>query len=247
MSTTQTSVTEEFAIRSDAHRPIARRKRTTPCTRRNSASFRRHARKCAVCKHKERVEIELDFLHWHSASGIAHHYGLPSWAVYRHAHATGLFKERMLNIRYAAVHIAEQAESVKPSAMAVIHAIRACSLINDQGQWIDPPKRLIVERRNLTEEGRAATAGAVEAPRGQATAPASSPGPAPAASTTQAHTRLSAQPLALTPSAAAQSSNRNFHLLENGATPTKQTTEGSSNRNSYDKNPAPTGEECAVE
>lgn len=237
MSTTQTSA--KFALPTDAHRPIAHRKRTTPCTRRNSASFRRHARKCTVCKHKERAEIELDFLHWHTASNIAADHGLETWAIYRHAHASGLFEERMLNMRYAAIHIVEWADSVKPSAMAVLHAMRACTLINDEGKWIDPPKRIVIERRNFTDE--VATDKATTAESG-ATGPSAASSSSPTAPA-QPPTPPSAQPPARPAVSTAENPNRNFHLLENGATPTKQTTDTASNRNSYDKNSAPAAPE----
>jgi hypothetical protein len=43
-----------------------------------------------------------------------------------------------------------RAESVTPTASSVLHAIRACTLIDDEGKWNDPPKRIIVEHRNIT-------------------------------------------------------------------------------------------------
>ena len=131
-------------------RPIAHRKRTRPFRRRQTAALSRHSRKCSVCRHKQRADVELDFLHWFSAESIAHDYDLDAAAIYRHAHATGLFNERMRNIRFAAIHIAEQAESVTPSASAVLNAIRACTLIDDEGKWTDPPHRVIVEHRQVT-------------------------------------------------------------------------------------------------
>jgi hypothetical protein len=151
-ATTETTVVAdpECAPRGLA-RPTAHRRRARPFARRESASLERHARKCAVCRHKHRADIELDFLHWFSAESIAHEYDLESAAIYRHAHATGLFNERMTNIRFAAVHIAERAESVTPTASSVLHAIRACTLIDDEGKWNDPPKRIIVEHRNVTQ------------------------------------------------------------------------------------------------
>jgi hypothetical protein len=104
----------------------------------------RHARKCAVCKHKDREDIEADFLHWHSASDISYAYGLPNArALFRHAHAVGLHEERMRTVRFAAAHIVDYADNVKPSANAILKAMRACTLINDRGVWIDPPTRVI--------------------------------------------------------------------------------------------------------
>jgi hypothetical protein len=110
----------------------------------NPPSLDRHARKCKICKHKDREDIELDFLHWHNCYGISVEYELGGTRVlYRHAHATGLFDRRMLNIKFAAAHIVEYAEHCKPSGTAVLKAIQACSQINDHGQWIETPRRII--------------------------------------------------------------------------------------------------------
>jgi hypothetical protein len=133
-----------------ASRPTAHRRRTRPFPRRQTAAIARHSRKCTVCRHKDRAEIDDDFLHWHSAESIAAENSLEAAAIYRHAHSTGLFNERMRNIRYAAIHIVEQVESVTPSAGAVLQAIRACTLIDDEGKWNDPPKRVIIEHHHIT-------------------------------------------------------------------------------------------------
>jgi hypothetical protein len=104
----------------------------------------RHARKCAVCKHKEREDIELDFLHWHNAVDIMCAYDLPDKRIlFRHAHATGLFERRMLDMRFAASLMVDQAETVKPSATAVLKAMRACTILSNHGAWIDPPTRVV--------------------------------------------------------------------------------------------------------
>jgi|HubBroStandDraft_5_1064220.scaffolds.fasta_scaffold00498_5 hypothetical protein len=133
-----------------ASRPTAHRRRTRPFPRRQTTALSRHARKCTVCRHKDRADIDADFLHWHSAENIAAENNLDRAAIYRHAHSTGLVNERMRNIRYAAIHIAEQAESVTPTAGQVLQAIRACTLIDDEGKWNDPPKRVIIEYHHIT-------------------------------------------------------------------------------------------------
>ncbi len=107
-------------------------------------ALERHARKCAVCKHKDRDDIEADFLHWHWSSAISYDYGLPDTrALFRHAHAVGLYEQRMRNMRYAAAHIVDYAEHVKPTANAVLKAMRACTVINERGQWIEPLTRIV--------------------------------------------------------------------------------------------------------
>jgi len=104
----------------------------------------RHARKCTVCHHEDREDIEADFLHWHDPEEIALDFRLRSARViYRHARATGLYQRRMHNMRDCAALVASRAENATPSGATVLKAIRACSLINEMGEWLEPPKRVI--------------------------------------------------------------------------------------------------------
>jgi hypothetical protein len=106
----------------------------------------RHARRCTVCHHKDHLEIEDDFLHWRPSTEIAAEYGLPDRrVVYRHARAARLYGRRMRNMRVACSYIAEHADRVTPNAKNVLDAIRACSLIDDDGVWHEPARRVIVE------------------------------------------------------------------------------------------------------
>jgi len=105
----------------------------------------RHARKCYICNHSRREEIEQDYLHWHRPRTISMDYDLPHYRyVYRHAYATGLRDLRRANMRAALEFIVEDAERSAPSADAVIRAVRACSRINERGEWQDPPSHVIV-------------------------------------------------------------------------------------------------------
>ena len=105
----------------------------------------RHARICSICCHPDRDAIEEDFIHWHSPSDIAFDYHLPDRSsVYRHAHATGLFARRRRNLRFVLERLLERVDKVKVTAHAVIRAVRAYTRINDAGEWIEPPTRIIV-------------------------------------------------------------------------------------------------------
>lgn len=105
----------------------------------------RHARICSICNHPDRDAIEEDFTHWHSPSDIAFDYHLPDRSsVYRHAHATGLFARRSRNLRFVLENLLERVDKVKVTAHAVIRAVRAYTRINDAGEWIEPPTRIIV-------------------------------------------------------------------------------------------------------
>ncbi len=106
--------------------------------------------------------------------------------------------------------------------------MRACSLIDDEGKWNDPPKRLIVEhRKSSSGESQATEPSASEA---SAAVPRLSPAP------TQPAPPPSAQPSAQAVTSTAENLNGNFHLFENDRSPTKPMTERTANRNSYDKN-----------
>ena len=108
------------------------------------SALERHARKCLVCRHRDREEIESDFLHWHDVSDIVFDHKLANRRIlYRHARATGLYELRMSNIRDAAALIASRAEYAKATASSVLKAIQACSQIDELGRWVAPPTRTI--------------------------------------------------------------------------------------------------------
>jgi hypothetical protein len=115
--------------------------------RRKPKSSLRHDRKCSVCRHPERAEIECEFLHWHSPELIAKEYGIAHHSsIYRHAHATGLFAQRAAHIRLSLAPLIEQAMVVPVTADSIIRAVALCASLNDEGQWIDRPKRVIYHR-----------------------------------------------------------------------------------------------------
>jgi hypothetical protein len=143
-----TTPRKPYIVRPPESRPAhSRRTQSRPAHSRTSKS--RHARRCTVCHHEDRPEIEDDFLHWRASTEIAAEYNLPDRrAVYRHARATGLYRRRMKNMRVACSYIAEHADRVTPNAKNVLDAIRACALIDDNGKWHEPTRRVIVEHVN---------------------------------------------------------------------------------------------------
>jgi len=121
---------------------------------RNKPIPSRHSLKCAVCNHPDRAAIEFDFLNWRNPGDLVKGYrfrGLST--IYRHAHATGLFAKRRLNLRFAMERIVERVNEVPVTANAVIRAARAIARINDSGEWIDPPSRVIVTHVHAEEVG----------------------------------------------------------------------------------------------
>ena len=109
------------------------------------ASAQRHARKCTICRHEDRAEIEQSFMHWVPLMDIADEFDLPSAdAVRRHALALGLEEVRNQTTRRSLYRIIERAGDAAPTAAGVIQAIRACSCLDDSGRWVEPPRRVIV-------------------------------------------------------------------------------------------------------
>ncbi len=49
----------------------------------------------------------------------------------------------MSDMRYAASLMVDRAETVQPSATAVLKAMRACTILSNHGVWIDPPARVV--------------------------------------------------------------------------------------------------------
>ncbi|MGB8524762.1 MAG: hypothetical protein WCD43_17495 [Candidatus Acidiferrales bacterium] len=144
-------------------RPGAPRKQSQPKTQ-TEIDLSHHERRCSICHHPEREAIEEAFLQWRKVKTINHEFhpeGGPT-AIYRHARALKLFKQRNLSLRSSLEFVIEQAEHVMPSAEGLVKAIRAYTRINDQGEWIDTPTTHIVkvvpmrdpEPRNVTNSAR---------------------------------------------------------------------------------------------
>ena len=103
----------------------------------------RHSRNCSICAHKYREEIEREFINWTSPKVIAKTYGLRDrTAVYRHAHAFGLFPKRQRNLRAALEKIIEQACEVEVTSAAVVAAVQAYGKLNSQGRWVERVERV---------------------------------------------------------------------------------------------------------
>jgi hypothetical protein len=103
----------------------------------------RHSRKCSVCNHPDRDAIEEEFLHWRSPHAIGAHYDIHRKSIYRHAHAMGLFAQRQGHVRSVLERIIEQAEDATVTGETVINALRAFTCLQDDGRWVEPPRRVI--------------------------------------------------------------------------------------------------------
>jgi len=107
-------------------------------------SFSRHQRKCTICHHADREEIEQMFLHWFSASSIYRRFLLKDRSsIYDHAHATGLYARRRKNMRCALENIIERSDECPISSNGIVRAIKAYCSLTDAGEWIEPASRVV--------------------------------------------------------------------------------------------------------
>jgi len=108
------------------------------------APLGRHMRKCAVCRHRDRDAIELEFLRWRRSKDIAEDYGIVDQSsIYRHARAAGLFEKRRCTVRLALEPFLEGAEHLSVTPETFIRAVRAYCSINDSGQWVEPAAHVV--------------------------------------------------------------------------------------------------------
>lgn len=110
--------------------------------------FGRHRRKCRVCTHPDRDEIEQEFLRWKSSAAIAQAYGLPDHSsVCRHARATGLYDQRRRTVRYVLEPVLEQSEMVamQMTVGTLITAVAAYAKINDDGVRPRKPPNVVYQ------------------------------------------------------------------------------------------------------
>ena len=123
-------------------------------------SPKRHSRKCAICNHPEREAIDQAFLHWATGPSIVNDYKLPSLScLYRHVHAVGLWRRRRKTVRSTLHRIIERAGDTRPSVRDIIRAVEICARFRDDGSYVVPPKRLIIEHHYVptaTESNREA-------------------------------------------------------------------------------------------
>src|SRR5580704_7027481 len=90
-----------------------------------------HARKCTICNHPERDEIENDFVYWGHPGSIIKRYGLSHrTALYRHARALKLYQARAANLRSALELIIERATDTKVTSDSIVRAVQTYAHID---------------------------------------------------------------------------------------------------------------------
>ena len=104
----------------------------------------RHSRKCQICRHPDREQIEEDFLQWRRPWAISREYEIPEASLFRHGHAFNLFGLRRENMRLALDRVIERGADRENTGDTIIRAVRAQACLTDDNKWIEPAKRIIV-------------------------------------------------------------------------------------------------------
>jgi hypothetical protein len=110
------------------------------------SAIERHSRRCSVCNHPFREEIDEYFLSWRSPKSIMDSFGIKAdSSIYHHAHVFGLFELRNRNLRAALGNIIQEADQIQHTSKDVIHAVRALAHVSPQGEWVQPVNRSEVQ------------------------------------------------------------------------------------------------------
>jgi hypothetical protein len=115
------------------------------------SSQERHSRKCQICHHPDREQIEGDFLMWRIPAAIVREYDVPEISLYRHAHAFNLFPLRRENLRLGLDRVIERGAQVEVSGDTIIRAIRAQACLTDDNKWLEPAKHVIFSTQPLPD------------------------------------------------------------------------------------------------
>jgi hypothetical protein len=102
----------------------------------------RHSRKCAICRHPQRQQIDESFLHWRSPATIMHCFGIENeTTIYHHAHAFNFFALRNRNLQSALCNVVENIDTRDFSGREMLDAVRALAHLTADGRWIHPTSK----------------------------------------------------------------------------------------------------------
>jgi hypothetical protein len=105
--------------------------------------MQRHKRKCAICRHPQRAEIEREYVEWGNAEEIAKRHRLANArALFRHAQAMELHLKRRQRLQSALDRIIERVGEVRVTAGAVVSAVRTQADLSSQGRWVEDAEKV---------------------------------------------------------------------------------------------------------
>lgn len=103
---------------------------------------KRHARKCKICSHPEREEIEQAYLSWTPPDVIVKEFNISYPAtLYLHVNAVGLAAERRRHMNAALDPILEKAHDIRPTVRDILEAIKISSQMDERGVYLTPTRR----------------------------------------------------------------------------------------------------------
>lgn len=103
----------------------------------------RHSRKCKICRHPEREDIEQDYRNWFTPAEIARHYEIDDSALHRHLNAMGLISSRRNNLQLILDRILERGAEKPISGDVIIRAVRAQACLTDDCRWVEPERKVV--------------------------------------------------------------------------------------------------------
>jgi hypothetical protein len=113
-----------------------------------------HARKCIICHHPLRDEIEEEFVYWGHPGTIVKRFNLRHRSLlYRHARAHRLYEVRAYNLRAALDHIIERASITSASSESIVRAIKTYAHVNAQGKWEEPIHKVMAVKDETPDRG----------------------------------------------------------------------------------------------
>lgn len=114
-----------------------------------SPDLRRHSRRCVICHHPHRNQIDFDFVNWRHHFDIVRKYSIRHRSLlYRHARATGLYAARSQNLRGAIDHILDGRARTPLNIDASLRAVHAYTHLSDPGTWVEPTRKLAIAKDN---------------------------------------------------------------------------------------------------
>jgi hypothetical protein len=112
-----------------------------------------HARRCVICHHPKREEIDEEFVYWGHPGSIVKRYGLRHRSLlYRHARAHRLYEARAWNLRSALDHIIERASITNVTSESIVRAIQTYAHISAQGKWEEPLRKVMSVKEEFPEK-----------------------------------------------------------------------------------------------
>jgi hypothetical protein len=106
------------------------------------AFIERHSRKCSICKHPYRQEIDESFLHWRSPRTIMNCFGIKTeTTIYHHAHAFSFFALRNPKLQSAFANAIEDIDTCDFTGREMLDAVRALAHLTADGRWIHPTSK----------------------------------------------------------------------------------------------------------